>query len=136
KHMKELEKDGYQIEGRSKKGYRIISFPDKLSANTIQWGLDTDWLGKKVIHKEVVTSTQHVAHRLAQEGAAHGTVVIADEQTNGKGRMDHGWHSAKQQGIWMSLILRPTMLPSLAPQLTLLTATVLADVLTENTYTT
>src|SRR5699024_5624293 len=76
KHMKELEKDGYQIEGRSKKGYRIISFPDKLSANTIQWGLDTDWLGKKVIHKEVVTSTQHVAHRLAQEGAAHGLLSL------------------------------------------------------------
>lgn len=135
KHMKELEKDGYQIEGKSKKGYRIISFPEKLSKNTIKWGLGTEWLGNKVIHKEVVTSTQHIAHQLAREEAVHGTIVIADQQTNGKGRMSHGWDSADQLGIWMSLILRPAILPTLAPQLTLLTATVLADVLTENTDT-
>src|SRR5699024_7274523 len=85
-----------------------------------------------VIHKEIVTSTQHTAHRLAQERANHGTVVIADQQTDGVGRMNHGWHSAKQQGIWMSLLLRPLIPPALAPQFTLLTATVLADVLTEN----
>ncbi|MEW9674735.1 biotin--[acetyl-CoA-carboxylase] ligase [Lentibacillus sp. L22] len=130
KHMKELEKDGYQIEGKSKKGYRILTFPDKLSENTIQWGLDTFWLGKKVVHKEVTASTQHIAHQLAREGADHGTIVVADEQTSGKGRADHTWHSAKQKGIWMSIILRPAILPYLAPQLTLLTATVIADVLT------
>ncbi|WP_343272875.1 biotin--[acetyl-CoA-carboxylase] ligase [Lentibacillus songyuanensis] len=129
KHMKELEKDGYQIEGKSKKGYRILAFPDKLSENTIQWGLDTSWLGKTVVHKEVTTSTQHVAHQLAQEQALHGTIVVADEQTKGKGRMDHAWHSTKHKGIWMSVILRPAILPYLAPQLTLLAATVLADVL-------
>ncbi|PAV29476.1 biotin--[acetyl-CoA-carboxylase] ligase [Virgibacillus profundi] len=128
KHMKKLEEDGYQIEGISNKGYRIISFPDKLSENTILWGLKTNWLGKKIIHKDSVSSTQVIAHQAAQENAEHGTIIIADEQTSGRGRMNREWHSANGKGIWLSMILRPAISPYLAPQLTLLTATVLADV--------
>ncbi|WP_373896154.1 biotin--[acetyl-CoA-carboxylase] ligase [Virgibacillus natechei] len=134
KHMKELEKDGYIVEGKSKKGYRITGFPDKLSENTIQWGLNTKWAGKTIIHKKSTPSTQIVAHQAAREGAAHGTVIIADEQTRGRGRMDREWHSAKNKGIWLSIILRPAILPYLAPQLTLLTATVMADVLYKHAY--
>ncbi|WP_188453883.1 biotin--[acetyl-CoA-carboxylase] ligase [Virgibacillus oceani] len=133
KHMKELEKDGYEIEGKSKKGYRILKSPEKLSENTVQWGLNTKWLGKKVIHKPTTASTQHIAHQLAQESAPHGTIIIADEQTAGKGRMNRKWHSTAGKGIWMSILLRPEILPYLAPQLTLLTATVLADVLSKDT---
>lgn len=129
KHMKELEKDGYQIEGKPRKGYRIISFPEKVSANTVQWGLTTDWLGTTMIHRTTIDSTQVLAHKLAQEGAPHGTVVIADEQTNGRGRMERPWNSKLHKGIWMSMVLRPSLPPHQAPQLTLLTATVLADVL-------
>jgi BirA family transcriptional regulator, biotin operon repressor / biotin---[acetyl-CoA-carboxylase] ligase len=129
KHMKELEKDGYNIEAVRNKGYRILESPDKVSENTIQWGLPTEWLGKNVIHKESTTSTQHIAHQLAQDNADHGTIVIADEQTAGKGRLSRQWYSAKNKGVWVSIILRPTILPYLAPQLTLLTATVLAEVL-------
>ncbi|ASN05527.1 biotin--[acetyl-CoA-carboxylase] ligase [Virgibacillus necropolis] len=128
KHMKKLEEDGYKIEGKTKKGYKIIEYPVKTSENTLQWGLQTNWLGKKIVHKTSATSTQHVAHQLARENAPHGTIVIADEQTEGKGRMNRSWYSSKNKGIWMSIILRPEILPYLAPQLTLLTATVLADV--------
>lgn len=128
KHMNELKKDGYIIEGVSRKGYRIISYPDKLSDNTIKWGLDTKWLGHHIIHKESVSSTQKLAHIAALEDAEHGTIVIADEQVNGKGRADRSFHSKKDEGIWMSLILRPDILPYEAPQLTLLTATILAQV--------
>ena len=129
KHMNELKKDGYDIEGVSRKGYRIISFPDKISENTLKWGLNTEWLGKHIIHKESVASTQKIAHMAALEGAEHGTIIIADEQTAGKGRMNREFHSANQDGIWMSVILRPNILPYDAPQLTLLTATVLAQVI-------
>ncbi|MBM7598381.1 BirA family biotin operon repressor/biotin-[acetyl-CoA-carboxylase] ligase [Virgibacillus halotolerans] len=129
KHMKELEKDGYTIEGKSKKGYRILDYPDKLSENTLQWGLNTKWIGKTIIHKQSIPSTQIIAHQVALEGASHGTVVIADEQTMGKGRMNRHWHSGKGKGIWLSILVRPDILPYQAPQLTLLTATVLADVL-------
>jgi|SRR5690625_3689942 len=133
KHMNELKKDGYEIEGRAKKGYKIISYPKKLSENTVAWGLETEWLGKTIIHRESIPSTQRIAHELAIEGANHGTIVLADEQTDGKGRIDRTWHSKKGEGIWMSMILRPTIPPYLAPQLTLLTATVLANVLDEDT---
>lgn len=133
KHMKELEKDGYVIEGKSKKGYRIISFPDKISENTLKWGLHTKWLGKTIIHKETIDSTQFVAHQAARDGAKHGTIVIADEQTKGKGRMSRSFYSPSNEGIWLSIILRPQLQPYLAAQLTLLTATVLAEVIKNET---
>lgn len=129
KHMNELKKDGYEIEGLAKKGYRIISMPDRVSENTIAWGLETEWLGRTIVHRETIDSTQTLAHQLAQDGAEHGTIVIADEQVKSRGRVGKKWHSPKGEGIWMSLILRPKILPFLAPQLTLLTATVLAEVL-------
>ncbi|SFE46435.1 BirA family transcriptional regulator, biotin operon repressor / biotin-[acetyl-CoA-carboxylase] ligase [Lentibacillus persicus] len=133
KHMKELEKDGYLIEGVRRKGYRIVKSPDKVSENTLHWGLKTNWLGKNIIHKTTLDSTQNTAHDAARENAEHGTIVIADEQTKGKGRMDRFWHSTKHKGIWMSIILRPSILPVAAPQLTLLTATALADAISEET---
>ncbi|KGP73032.1 biotin--[acetyl-CoA-carboxylase] ligase [Pontibacillus yanchengensis] len=128
KHMKELEKDGYEIEAAPRKGYRIVSFPNKVSENTIQWGMNTNWLGQRLIHKSTVTSTQILAHQAAQEGAPHGTIVIADEQTKGRGRLNRSWHSHKGEGIWMSIVLRPTFEPYKSPQITLLAATVLAEV--------
>src|SRR5699024_5875517 len=73
KHMNELKKDGYEIEGVAKKGYRIISLPKNVSENTIAWGLQTEWLGKTIIHRDSIESTQTLAHQLAIEGASHGT---------------------------------------------------------------
>ena len=133
KHMNELKKDGYIIEGLPRKGYRIIDFPDKMSENTLKWGLDTKWMGQEIIHKNLTSSTQTIAHELARDNAKHGTVIIADEQIKGKGRMNRDWLSAKNKGIWMSVILKPSIPPHLAPQLTLLTATVLADVIYKST---
>lgn len=133
KHMNELKKDGYSIEGVPNKGYKIIDYPEKITANTLKWGLATKWLGKTMVHKRITVSTQLIAHELARANDAHGTVVIADEQSGGKGRMDRAWHSSKHKGIWMSLILKPPIPPYLAPQLTLVAATVLADVISRLT---
>lgn len=133
KHMKELEKDGYAIEGVPRKGYRIKDLPNKVSDNTVKWGLKTEWLGKSIIHKTSAPSTQLLIHDAARGGAAHGTVAIADEQTKGRGRMNRKWYSSKEKGMWISLLLRPNIPPHEASQLTLLTATVLADVIKEHT---
>lgn len=132
KHMNELKKDGYIIEGVAKKGYRIISAPKTVTENTIMWGLETKWLGKNVIHRDSIESTQTLAHQLALDGAKHGTIVVANEQTKARGRVSRKWYSPKGKIIAMSMILRPDILPYLAPQLTLLTATVLANVLDEH----
>ncbi|MFQ3543003.1 biotin--[acetyl-CoA-carboxylase] ligase [Halobacillus rhizosphaerae] len=131
KHMKELKKDGYDIEAVQRKGYKIISYPNKISGNTLQWGLDTNWLGSQMHHFEQVESTQAIGHEMAKQGKPHGTVIVADEQVKGKGRMSREWHSPKGKGIWMSILLRPELAPIQAPQLTLLAATVLAELIDE-----
>src|SRR5699024_5682002 len=119
KHMNELKKDGYKIEGVANKGYRIVSLPKTVSENTIAWGLQTDWLGKTIVHRDTIDSTQTLAHQLALEGAKHGTIVVANEQTQSRGRVSRKWYSPAGEGIWLSMILRPNILPYLAPQLTL-----------------
>src|SRR5699024_642859 len=103
-HMDGLKEDGYEIRPRTKKGYRILQFHNKVSENTISWGLGTKWLAKKIIHKTSMPSTQALAHDLARNGAKHGTVIIADEQTTGKGRMGRTWFSKKGKAISMSMI--------------------------------
>ncbi|WP_226579276.1 biotin--[acetyl-CoA-carboxylase] ligase [Halobacillus litoralis] len=131
KHMNDLKKDGYEIEAVQKKGYKILSYPDKVSGNTLQWGLNTKWIGHQLFHYDQVESTQEIVHQMAKQGKPHGTVVVADEQIKGKGRMARGWDSPKGKGIWLSLLLRPNLPPVQAPQLTLLAATVLAKMIDE-----
>lgn len=130
KRMKALEKAGYQIEARRNVGYRLLKTSDELNEYSLKWGLQTEWLGHQVIHKSTTESTQIIAHEIAEKSpsAAHGTVVIADEQTESVGRQRREWLSTKDKGIWMSFILKPNIYPYEAPQFTLLTATVLADV--------
>lgn len=122
KHMEELRKDGFELEAVRKKGYRIISTPEAVTDDEIRLGLQTKFIGQNIHYQESVPSTQKIAHRLANENAAEGTVVISEEQLSGKGRMGREWHSPKYTGIWMSLILRPNISLANAPQLTLLAA--------------
>ncbi|NUK31291.1 biotin--[acetyl-CoA-carboxylase] ligase [Parageobacillus sp. VR-IP] len=122
KHIEDLRKEGFELEAVRRLGYRIVSTPDKVTANEIQLGLKTKTFGHFVHFVEEVDSTQKIALRLAYDGAKEGTLVIAEQQTAGRGRMDRKWFSPKGTGIWMSLILRPPIPPQKAPQLTLLTA--------------
>ncbi|MDF1507748.1 biotin--[acetyl-CoA-carboxylase] ligase [Robertmurraya sp. DFI.2.37] len=133
KHIEDLRNEGFELEAVRRKGYRIIQKPEHVSANEIRLGLKTMLIGQQIHYKESVDSTQKVAHRLGLENALEGTVVIADEQIGGKGRMDRRWHSPKHTGIWMSVILKPQIPLPMAPQLTLLTAVAVAQAIVENT---
>ncbi|WP_019156010.1 biotin--[acetyl-CoA-carboxylase] ligase [Robertmurraya massiliosenegalensis] len=133
KHIEDLRHEGFELEAVRRKGYRIIQKPDHVSANEIRLGLKTAIIGQQIHYKESVDSTQKVAHRLSMENVKEGTVVIADEQIGGKGRMDRPWHSPKSTGIWMSVILRPNIPLPMAPQLTLLTAVAVVQAIVENT---
>ncbi|OMP65843.1 biotin--[acetyl-CoA-carboxylase] ligase [Domibacillus epiphyticus] len=126
KHIESLRQEGFELEAVRKKGYRITSKPDKVSENELLIGLETVRLGKKVVFIESVESTQKEAHKLAEE-AEEGTLVIAEEQTAGRGRMTREWHSPKYTGIWMSLILKPNLPPYKAPQFTLITAVAVTE---------
>ncbi|MGG0716720.1 biotin--[acetyl-CoA-carboxylase] ligase [Robertmurraya massiliosenegalensis] len=133
KHIEDLRHEGFELEAVRRKGYRIIQKPEHVSSNEIRLGLKTTIIGQQIHYKESVDSTQKVAHRLGLDNAKEGTVVIADEQTGGKGRMDRPWHSPKSTGVWMSVILRPKIPLPMAPQLTLLTAVAVVQAIVENT---
>ncbi|MBS4191011.1 biotin--[acetyl-CoA-carboxylase] ligase [Bacillus sp. FJAT-49705] len=122
KHIEELRKDGFELEAVRRKGYKIIKIPERVTADEVRLGLPTKVLGRDIHYEETVDSTQKIAHRLANEDAPEGTIIIAEEQLLGRGRMDRRWHSPKYTGIWMSVILRPNIPPPKAPQLTLITA--------------
>ncbi|MBM7647969.1 BirA family biotin operon repressor/biotin-[acetyl-CoA-carboxylase] ligase [Bacillus ectoiniformans] len=133
KHIESLRSEGFELEAVRKKGYRIIAAPDKVTENEIMIGLHTERLGKRIVFKDSTDSTQKEAHRLAQEDFKEGTVVIAEEQTAGRGRMTRTWHSPKYTGIWMSVILKPQLPPYKAPQFTLITAVAIVEAIIEVT---
>lgn len=105
KHIKKIREMGYKIESKQKLGYRLESSTDKLLPWEIATGLKTKSLGKHTYYFESVDSTQNQAMRMAPK-AIHGTLIIAEKQTNGKGRLERKWISPKG-GIWCSIILRP-----------------------------
>jgi BirA family transcriptional regulator, biotin operon repressor / biotin---[acetyl-CoA-carboxylase] ligase len=133
KHIEELRKEGFVLEAVRKKGYRIIETPDSVTESKIRLGLQTKTLGRVIHYEESVQSTQRIAHVLAGDGASEGTLVIADEQTAGRGRLMREWHSSKGTGIWMSLILKPLLPPQKAPQFTLITAVAVVQAIEEIT---
>lgn len=100
-----------------------VAFPSDVLSEAELTGLrKTRWLGKAFRCYEEITSTNTEAARLAGEGAAHGTVVVSEIQTQGKGRRGRRWMSERGQGIWFSLILKPDIPPDKASVLTLVTA--------------
>ncbi|KAB7708929.1 biotin--[acetyl-CoA-carboxylase] ligase [Bacillus aerolatus] len=133
KHIEALRQEGFELEAVRKKGYRILTKPDKVTENEILIGLQTNWLGKEIVSLETTESTQKEAHRLAQEPFKEGTVVIAEEQTAGRGRMTRAWHSPKYTGVWMSVILKPSLPPYKAPQFTLITAVAIVEAIIDVT---
>lgn len=86
---------------------------DSLSPSSIQNGLSTVWAGRNIEYHPVIDSTNLRAKALGLEGAPHGTLVIADLQTAGRGRMQRSWESKPGDSILMSLLLRPEELPAM-----------------------
>lgn len=125
KHVKSLKEEGYSILTVGKKGYVLEEVPDKLLPQELAVNLRTEWLGHNIIYQESVQSTNDVAKLEAQNGAIHGTVVVAEEQLKGRGRIQRGWYSPKGEGLWLSVILRPDWLPQEAAKCTLMAAVVL-----------
>ena len=122
KYINIIKEDGYEIEAISRKGYRIISSPDILTFEEIKNFLNTEYIGKNVIYYDSIGSTNAKAKELAELGEEHGTVIISEEQTLGRGRLGRNWVSPKYKGIWMSIILRPNIITENISQITLLGA--------------
>lgn len=134
KYIKKLREDGFVIEASPRLGYRLISSPDRIQGYEVGLGLHTHILGKRQVYAyDEISSTNSEAYRLAEEGAADGTLVIAECQTKGKGRIGRKWVSPKGGGIYMSLVLRPDAEMDEIPSITLIVASAVARAIKSET---
>ncbi len=128
KHMQALQQEGFVIDTVKKYGYvlRSGSF-EQLTQSEVASFLKTKEFGRTLHLYDEVESTQLIAHSLVAEGVAGGTVVVAEAQTAGRGRMMREWDSARKKGLWFTVIVRPDCLPHEAPQFTLIAAVAIVN---------
>jgi BirA family biotin operon repressor/biotin-[acetyl-CoA-carboxylase] ligase len=122
---------GVRVKGQPGTGYRIERVPDVLSPSLLRRRLRGSPFGKRIYHFFKAGSTNAIAFELGQAGEPHGTIVLAEEQSAGRGRAGRIWHSEKTSGVYMSLLLRPPISPMHAPLITLLTGLALRDAILE-----
>jgi BirA family biotin operon repressor/biotin-[acetyl-CoA-carboxylase] ligase len=127
KRIDSLRARGYVIHTRGGLGYRLVEVPDQLGEAQIAPLLASGELGRKIHHSDELESTNDEAHRLAEGGALHGEVVIADFQSRGRGRRNRSWVSPRGKALTMSVVLRPTIPPARAPEITLVAAVAVAE---------
>lgn len=111
---------GIEIRGVPAEGYQLVTIPDLLTPSLVRAELGEHALGRNIVHHFRIESTNAVALKLAANDAEHGTIVLAEEQTAGRGRLGRAWFSEKSSGIYASIVLRPPLAPATAPVLTLM----------------
>lgn len=122
KQIELLRSRGYQIEAVKSRGYRLLNNPDLLTAEELRARLQTNVVGRDILCFEQTDSTNLQALRLAEQGAVDGTILIAETQASGKGRLGRRWLSPSGVNLYTSIILRPPIPPRDAPHLTFLSA--------------
>jgi BirA family transcriptional regulator, biotin operon repressor / biotin---[acetyl-CoA-carboxylase] ligase len=127
KHIHQLERFGYDIVKLKGKGYKLIKAPDRLYAWEIGRHLDTAFLGKEIVYRENIDSTNSLAFRLALEGAPEGTCVVAEAQKTGRGRLNRAWFSPAGKNLYMSAILKPGVHPSRVYPITFISSLAVSD---------
>jgi len=127
KDVEALRAQGYTIEATPGDGYRLAAVPDLLLPEEIDAGLATRWLARDLRWLESTDSTNRVALDLARAGAAHGTSVVAETQTAGRGRLGRSFFSPARRNFYGSSILRPRLLTSEAPPWILASAVAVAE---------
>jgi BirA family transcriptional regulator, biotin operon repressor / biotin---[acetyl-CoA-carboxylase] ligase len=118
KHIQALRAEGYMIESSTNLGYSLASTPDLLTPTAVKAGLKTQIIGRDVQYFKETESTNTIAREIAGS-VEEGTVVIAESQTGGRGRMGRKWISP-EGGIWLSIIIKPKIQPLYASRITLL----------------
>ena len=129
--MERLRSLGVEIRGLPGTGYQLEKVPDVLTVQAVRRSLHHGRFGCRVVHSYRTDSTMNEAQRLAAESAPHGTLVIAEEQTAGRGRFGRQWFSERGAGLYFTLLLRPALTPAAAPILTLLAGIAIAETIRE-----
>jgi len=122
KHVRELRGAGYGIVSSPKKGYGLRATANVPSAAEVTPLLTTRSIGRRIDYHAAVDSTNRLAGDRARQGAAEGTVVVADEQSAGRGRMGRRWESPPGENLYFSVLLTPDVEPARVPQLALIAA--------------
>src|SRR5580693_7026222 len=123
---------GVKVKGHPRTGYHIERLPDILVPQMLSHRLYGTPFARRIYHFFKVDSTNTVAMHLGEEGEPHGAVVLAEEQTAGRGRAGRSWLSEKSAGIHCTVLLRPSVPPAHAPMLTLVAGLAARDAVAED----
>lgn len=129
KHIKTLRELGYEIESATNRGYSLKATPDTLHPLELTACLSTRVLGRSLDYTLETASTNTLAMDAAHQSAAEGHVVVTEQQTAGKGRMNRPWYSPASQNVYMSIVLRPRVAPFKVPQLALVSGLAVLEAL-------
>ncbi len=129
KHVNALRAQGYRIDAVPARGYRLAEVPDRLTPLELRPLLNTHDIGRELHWYEEIGSTNDRAKELAEAGAEHGEVVVAEAQTAGRGRRGRPWVSPPRKNLYLSVVLRPDLAPARASELTLVASLAVCDAL-------
>jgi len=118
--VERLRELGVRVKGQPRTGYFLEKVPDILTPDMVRKRLKGSLFGKRVHHFFKTDSTNRVAMELGYADEPEGAVVLAEEQTAGRGRAGRSWHSERGAGLYVTLLLRPKLSPVQAPLLTML----------------
>src|SRR5713226_414341 len=118
--VERLRELGVRVKGQPRTGYYLERVPDILTPDMVRQQLKGSLFGKRIYHFFKTDSTNRVALELGHAGEPEGAVVLAEEQTAGRGRAGRVWHSERAAGIYVTVLLRPKLSPVQAPLLTML----------------
>lgn len=108
KAVEELRKEGHEIPASPNKGYVLSDRSDMLSIGGILHHMQySNAVKGKIFVCKTVDSTNQIAKKMALEGAPHASVILAEEQTDGRGRLGRSFYSPEGSGIYLSILLRP-----------------------------
>ncbi len=127
KQIQKLRETGYDIEAVTNLGYRLLAVPEKLDRENLVSLLDGCPWREQVTVLETVDSTNNYLKRIALEHCPHGTVVLSDEQTGGRGRQGRSFLSPRGSGLYLSVLLRPSCAPSALSHVTAMAAVATCD---------
>lgn len=133
KNINALKSQGYQIDSVNNRGYKLLGEPDRIDETSVRPYLHTKWLGRQIFYEPEMESSNIQAKRLGEDGAEHGTVVITEHQTAGRGRRGKNWVSPVGVNCYFSILLRPDVVVDRASMITLVSALALAKTIQQVT---
>ncbi len=132
--VEDLRRHGYEIEASPHHGYILRNSPDALHGDDLMARLqEPRFIGRDIRVFSQTSSTNDIVEKLARDGLPEGSVVFAESQSEGRGRLGRTWLSPAGMGLWFSILLRPPLHPSFATQLTILAAVAVARAIERQT---